>query len=108
MDGVAPADEVRRLQRCMSDLISVLALPAVWSGQAPQQIVTSFHDALMAMLDLDFLFTCARTGDGNEPIEVWTATSQDADLLRQGGRYADLWRRQMGVPAATDGAGAAQ
>jgi ATP-binding cassette, subfamily B, bacterial HlyB/CyaB len=31
-----------------------------------------------------------------------------AELLRHGGRYADLWRRQMGVPAAIDGAGAAQ
>jgi hypothetical protein len=27
------ADEITRLQGCINDLISVLALPAMWSGQ---------------------------------------------------------------------------
>jgi hypothetical protein len=26
------AEEVKRLQRCMNDLISMMALPALWSG----------------------------------------------------------------------------
>jgi hypothetical protein len=54
------AEELKHLQRGMSDLVSMLALPAVWSGQEPRQIVTTFHDALMATLNLDFLYTRAR------------------------------------------------
>src|SRR5580692_4760295 len=48
--------EIKRLQRCMSDLVSVLALSAVWSAQDPGQIAASFCDAIAAMLDLDFLY----------------------------------------------------
>ena len=52
-----PATEIKHLQRGMSDLVSVLALPAVWSGQGPRQIVTTFHDALLATLNLEFVDT---------------------------------------------------
>jgi PAS domain S-box-containing protein len=64
------AEELKYLQRGMSDLVSVLALPAVWSGQENRQIVTTFHDALMATLNLDFLYTRAKIGADGEPIEV--------------------------------------
>ena len=40
------AGEVKRLQRCMNDLVSVLALPAIWSGGEPSQIVRTLLDAL--------------------------------------------------------------
>jgi PAS domain S-box-containing protein len=83
-----PAEEVKYLQRCMSDLIGVLALPAVWSGQEPRRIVESFNGVLVAMLNLDFLYTRARAAADDEPIEVfrtapdWT-TSNGADQLRR-------------------------
>jgi len=53
-----PAQEVKRLQRCISDLVSLLALPAVWSGNELSQIVQILLDALLRMLNLDFI--CAR------------------------------------------------
>jgi PAS domain S-box-containing protein len=53
-----PVQEVKRLQRCINDLVSLLALPAVWSGHEPSQIVQVLLDALLRMLDLDFI--CAR------------------------------------------------
>ncbi len=56
-----PAQEVRRLQRCINDLVSLLALPAVWSGNEPSQIVQILLDALLRMLNLDFI--CARLKD---------------------------------------------
>ena len=34
-----PAGEIKHLQRCINDLVSVLALPAMWSGGEPVQIV---------------------------------------------------------------------
>jgi PAS domain S-box-containing protein len=56
-----PNQEVKRLQRCISDLVGLLALPAVWSGNEPSQIVQTLLDALLRMLNLDFI--CARLKD---------------------------------------------
>ena len=50
-----PAEEIKRLQRCINDLVSVLALPAMWSGGEPGQIVHTLLDALMRMLRLDLV-----------------------------------------------------
>jgi len=47
------ADEIKRLQRCINDLISLLALPAMWSGSKPGDIVPTLLDSLLRMLDLD-------------------------------------------------------
>ena len=41
------ADEIKRLQRCISDLLSLLPLPAIWSGNQPSQIVPIMLDTLL-------------------------------------------------------------
>ena len=51
-----PADEIKRLQRCINDLISLLALPAIWSGSKPSDIVHTLLDSVLRMLDLDFVY----------------------------------------------------
>jgi PAS domain S-box-containing protein len=58
MEGQAehPADEIKRLQRCINDLVRILALPAVWSGGDQSQIVRSLLDLLLIMLRLDFIY----------------------------------------------------
>jgi PAS domain S-box-containing protein len=68
------ASEVKRLQRCMNDLVSVLALPAVWSGSEPSQILETFLDALLGMLNLDFLYARVKIDDHEAPTEVFRAT----------------------------------
>jgi PAS domain S-box-containing protein len=65
-----PASEVKRLQRCMNDLVSVLALPAVWSGSEPDRILETFLDALLVMLDLDFLYARVRLDSHEAPIDA--------------------------------------
>ena len=62
--------EVRRLQRCMIDLVGVLALPAMWSGSEPRRILETFLDALVEMLDLDFLYGTISPDSGSTPVEV--------------------------------------
>ena len=62
--------EVKRLQRCLNDLVSVLALPAMWSGSQPSQIVHTLLDALLAMLCLDLVYARFEDPAGGEPIEV--------------------------------------
>jgi len=61
---------MKRLQRCMNDLVSVLALPAVWSVSEPSRILDTFLDALLVMLDLDFLYARARFDSHGDPINA--------------------------------------
>ena len=48
-------DEIKHLQRCIGDLVSLLALPAIWSGGDPSQVLHTLLDALMRMLRLDLV-----------------------------------------------------
>ena len=63
-------DEIKRLQSCINDLISVLALPAIWSGGESSQIVGTLLDALLAMLRLDFTYARLSNSSDGPPIEV--------------------------------------
>ena len=38
--------EIKRLQSCINDLVSVLALPAIWSGRESSQILGTLLEAL--------------------------------------------------------------
>lgn len=68
--NVDPEDEVKRLQRCMSDLVSVLALPSVLSASDSVQIPEAFLDALVELLDLDFAYAHAWMAAEQAPFEL--------------------------------------
>src|SRR5271163_1136468 len=72
MDGQPrdPAEEIKRLQRCVNDLISVVALPAMWSGGEPSQIVDTLLDALLRMLQLDLVYVRLKETGGRAQIEM--------------------------------------
>ena len=55
------ADEVKRLQSCINDLISVMALAAIWTGNESCQMLGTLLESLLAILRLDF--ACARLND---------------------------------------------
>ena len=61
--------ETKRLQRCMSELVSVLALRAVWVDTQPSRVLDTFLDALLVILDLDFLYARVRLAPDGAPIE---------------------------------------
>ncbi len=63
-------DEIKRLHRCLNDLVSVFALPAMWSGAEPYQIVHTLLDALLSMVPLDLGYVRLRNPDGDAPIEM--------------------------------------
>ena len=54
----------------MNDLVGVLALPAAWSGSDPGRILDTFLDALMGILDLDFLCARVQLDPHEAPIEA--------------------------------------
>jgi PAS domain S-box-containing protein len=65
-----PAEEIKRLQRCVNDLISVLTLPATWSGGEPSQIANTLLDALLRVLQLDLVYVCLKGTAGQAPVEM--------------------------------------
>jgi PAS domain S-box-containing protein len=64
------AEEIKRLQRCINDLVSVLALPAMWAGREPSQVVSTLLDVLMGMLGLDLVYVRLNGSISEEPFEM--------------------------------------
>jgi PAS domain S-box-containing protein len=62
--------EVRHLQRCINDLVSLLALPAIWSGGDPSQVLHTLLDALLRMLRLDLVSVSLTDLAGDGPVEI--------------------------------------
>jgi len=65
-----PAEEIRRLRRCINDLVSVIALPAMWSGSERSQIVRTLLDVLLEMLQLDLVYVRLENPAGEAPVEM--------------------------------------
>ena len=68
MQGQDAVDQVKRLQRCINDLVSLLALPATWSGIEQPQIVQSLIACLIRLLPLDLVYV-RQNGPAGVPIE---------------------------------------
>ncbi len=64
------AREIKRLQRCISDLVSLLALPALWSGNDPSQIAHLLLEALVRVLNLDFAYARLTDSVSAAPLEM--------------------------------------
>src|SRR5882724_9237377 len=62
--------EITRLKACINDLISVLALPAIWSGHEASLIASTLLEALLGMLRLDFAYLQLKSIAGDAPIEM--------------------------------------
>ena len=69
-NAAEPEQEIKRLQRCMSDLVSVLALPAALNDSEPSRILKTFLDALLKLVDLDFAYAQTRVAYPEVTIEV--------------------------------------
>src|SRR5438552_17616646 len=65
--------EITRLKACINDLISVLALPAIWSGHETSLIASTLLDALLGMLRLDFAYLRLRSTVGDAPLAMGRA-----------------------------------
>jgi PAS domain S-box-containing protein len=77
-----PGEQVKRLQRCISDLISMMTLPAVWSGGDPFQIGRTLIDVLQRMLQLDLIYVQLQGPQGEDTVEL-TRLAQSSTLAMQ-------------------------
>jgi PAS domain S-box-containing protein len=77
-----PADEIKRLQRCINDLVSLLALPAMWTGSKPCDIVPTLLDSLLRMLDLDFVYVSLTNLVDAAPSETVRVAQSQEQMFR--------------------------
>jgi two-component system sensor kinase FixL len=85
--------EIKRLQSCINDLISVLALPAIWSGSESSQILGTLLESLQTMLRLDFAYARLTDASGRPPIEVVRSADHRFSSVQsqQLGQALDRW-----------------
>jgi PAS domain S-box-containing protein len=88
-----PAEEIKHLRRCVNDLISVLALPAMWSGGEPSQIVHTLLDALLRMLQLDLVYVRLKETAGRAPIEMvrFASSQKHIEQPHEMGKVLEHW-----------------
>jgi signal transduction histidine kinase len=94
------AGEIRRLQRCVTDLLGVLALPAIWGSQVPSDIVSALLDVLLGMLRLDFAYVRLSDPIHGSPIE-WLRTGQRRSRASQAGDLSRVLEPWLADPLST-------
>jgi signal transduction histidine kinase len=77
------AGEIESLRRCINDLVSIQALPAMWSGGEPVRIVNILLEALVEMLGLDFAYARVTTPSGEAPLEIVRVADDQRDWTAQ-------------------------
>ena len=75
-------EEVTRLRECVDDLVGIMALPALWTGAEPPQIVSTVLDALLQILRLSFV--CVRLNDPDGGLEMIRAAESLEGTARAG------------------------
>src|SRR5262245_41374003 len=66
----AAVAEIRRLKTCISDLISVLAVPARSSGREPPAVIDALLDVLVGVLQPDFVHVVFEESAGATPVAL--------------------------------------
>ncbi|MEO8484596.1 MAG: sigma 54-interacting transcriptional regulator, partial [Acidobacteriota bacterium] len=69
-------DEIGQLQSGINDLVSVLSLPAMWTGHDASRVAATLLDALVRLLRLDFAYLRAPERI-DEPDREWLRSRQD-------------------------------
>lgn len=80
--GEAPAEEVARLRGCLSDLVSIMTLPALRAGGEPPRILGTLLDALREMLRLAFVLVRLNDPDGGPSVEMMRVGPPLAGIAR--------------------------
>lgn len=87
-----PTEEITRLRQCVSDLVSLVALPAIWTGGEPSRIGRTLLEVLLGMLSLDLVYVWLLDSAGEGAFEMVQAghgmglpdnAAQTGELLHQ-------------------------
>jgi PAS domain S-box-containing protein len=90
-----PAEEIKRLRRCIDDLVSIVALPAVRGGGEPAEIVRALIEVLLGMLSLDLIYVRLGVAVSEAPVEV-VRFAQPGSLAAGPREIGELFDRRLG------------
>ena len=92
------SEEIRRFQGCINDLVSLLALPAMWRGRGPPHVVETLLDVLLSMLRLDFAYARLNLPAGGSPVEAVRVAQRPETIPKpeEVGRALEPW---LNLPA---------
>jgi PAS domain S-box-containing protein len=90
-----PGEEVKRLERFINDLVSLQALPALWSGGDPSQIAHILMDVLHRLLRLDLIYVELKGVSGEAPVE-FARVAQSPVMASQVGEIGAELHRLLG------------
>ena len=90
--------EAKQLRTCINNLTGIVALPAVWSGSAPGEMVRTLLDMLVGMLHLDFVYMRLNKSDGEFPLEVcrYSNTHSETGLPEKVAELLRNWSQEIG------------
>ena len=86
-----PVEEIKRLQRCVNDLVSILALPAMWTGGDPAHIGQTLIDSLASILTLDLVYVRLNEEVGGAQIEMARGARSAMPLAEEIGADLRHW-----------------
>jgi PAS domain S-box-containing protein len=89
------AEEIKHLERCINDLVGIIARPGVRSGGDPSEIAHTLLDLLLNMLDLDLIYVRLEALVGEVPIEMFRV-AQSASLTAGPQKIGELFNRWLG------------
>src|SRR5260221_5696320 len=84
-------EEIKRLQRCVNDLVSILALPAMWTGGDPAHIGQTLIDSLASILTLDLVYVRLNEEVGGAQIEMARGARSAMPLAEEIGADLRHW-----------------
>jgi len=93
-----PTEEINRLRRSISDLVSILSLPALWVGGEPSQVVSTLLDALFGMLDLDFVCIRLNASIDEMPFEI-VRSAPSLNMMGEPGDIGEFLDASFGYDA---------
>jgi transcriptional regulator with GAF, ATPase, and Fis domain len=65
-----PLDEIWKLRGCISDLVSLMALPTLWRDGDAAMVSGVLADVLLRMMKLDFVYVRLNAPPGAAPVEL--------------------------------------
>ncbi|HTS69404.1 MAG TPA: hypothetical protein VMO17_10510, partial [Terriglobia bacterium] len=95
-----PDEEIKRLQRCIYDLVSVLTLPAIWSGSEPSHIVQTLLEVLLNILPLEFVYARLKNLGDEPPVEM-VRLAQSREPMPQAQAIGGVFNPWLGVDPQT-------
>jgi PAS domain S-box-containing protein len=91
--GEGSAEDIERLERCMAELVTLLAVPPVWSAGHAARTARRLVKALLGMTRLDFIYVRMNEPTAAAPIEVFGVAhpSKPARSAREIGNALEPW-----------------